>query len=387
MDASANKIALYEKQASGSTTVSNQFIDWFMTDANEVQIKVYLYLLRCAAGGMQISVASIADRFNYPERDILRALSYWDKQGLLTLDLDISHQVKAICLNEIKNDAASFPDYAQEAGTADHSECTRREEMAVPNGSDSRQSDMDESPAANGQAETGEASKENKAGLAHPFYSQEQLSEFQNREDVKGLVFMTEKYLGRTLTHSDVTSILFMFDSLHFKVELIEYLIEYCVNGGHRSMRYIESTAIAWKEKGISDVKEAKAETTAFNKDYFAILRAYGISGRNPVQTEIDYIKKWTDQYGFDLELILEAVSRTMSNTAKPSFRYTESILKSWYDRKVKHISDLGKLDSEHSRQKKPGNTASSNSKSDKFCNFQERNYDFDALEKKFAKN
>ena len=41
-------------------------------------------------------------------------------------------------------------------------------------------------------------------------------------------------------------------------VDLIDYLIEYCVGRDHRSIRYIETVAMAWKEEGITTVEMAK---------------------------------------------------------------------------------------------------------------------------------
>ena len=38
-----------------------------------------------------VSVSSIADRFNYTEKDIFRALLYWDRHNLISLEFDESN--------------------------------------------------------------------------------------------------------------------------------------------------------------------------------------------------------------------------------------------------------------------------------------------------------
>ena len=58
----------------------------------------------------------------------------------------------------------------------------------------------------------------------------------------------------------------------------MEYLIEYCVSRGSKSIRYMEKVALAWHEAGITTVSMAKQETSAYNKNYFSILRSFGIS-------------------------------------------------------------------------------------------------------------
>ncbi|MEG1575456.1 MAG: DNA replication protein DnaD, partial [Clostridium sp.] len=66
-----------------ATSVSNEFIDRYMAEANGEYIKVYLYLLRHS--GEAVTVVSIADALNHTEADVHRALSYWQKAGVLGL--------------------------------------------------------------------------------------------------------------------------------------------------------------------------------------------------------------------------------------------------------------------------------------------------------------
>ncbi len=65
---------------------------------------------------------------------------------------------------------------------------------------------------------------------------------------------------------------------------------------------------------------QAKEQTTLYNRAYFRILKAFGISGRNPVEAEIAFMKKWLKEYGFSMELITEACSRTISDHPPAQF-------------------------------------------------------------------
>lgn len=116
--------------------------------------------------------------------------------------------------------------------------------------------------------------------------------------------------------------------------DLIEYLVEYCVSRGRKSMRYIETVALAWTRDGVTTVEMARDASSRFSKDYYTILKAMGISGRNPVENEISYIDTWRKTYGFDLELIQEACSRTVLSTGQPSFQYADKILSGWKKKK-----------------------------------------------------
>ena len=97
--------------------------------------------------------------------------------------------------------------------------------------------------------------------------------------------------MGKPLSSKEIQKINYFFDTLHFSTDLIEYLIEYCVENGHKSMHYIESVALAWSDENIKSVTEAKASSAAYNKNCFAVLNAFGIKGRSPAAVELSYIK------------------------------------------------------------------------------------------------
>ena len=70
-----------------STCVPNIFIDKYMTNANGEFVKIYLYLLRCMDQSRQTcSISELADVFEHTEKDILRALTYWEKMLLLYME-------------------------------------------------------------------------------------------------------------------------------------------------------------------------------------------------------------------------------------------------------------------------------------------------------------
>ena len=75
-----------------------------------------------------------------------------------------------------------------------------------------------------------------------------------------------------------------------------------------------------------------------------------GISGRNPVDNEITYIDTWRKTYGFDLELIQEACSRTVLSTGQPSFQYADKILSGWKKKNVHTLEDIRLLDAAHKK-------------------------------------
>ena len=87
------------------TAVPDIFIDEYMKDANGEFVKIYLYLLRCLSrDDGSFSVSAMADALDHTERDISRALRYWEKKGLITLEFDGKEELIGITLVDITGD-------------------------------------------------------------------------------------------------------------------------------------------------------------------------------------------------------------------------------------------------------------------------------------------
>ena len=99
-----NNLNLYSETVSGYTAVSDIFIDEYVPSANGDFVKVYLYLLRLfTRKNSNLSISSLADTFNQTENDVMRALRYWDRSGLVQLSYDDNNQLCGITLKDIAN--------------------------------------------------------------------------------------------------------------------------------------------------------------------------------------------------------------------------------------------------------------------------------------------
>ena len=208
----------------------------------------------------------------------------------------------------------------------------------------------------------------------------------QNSEELRQRLFAAEHLLGKPMTPSEVQKILYFHDTLAMSPDLIEFLVEYCVSKNHKSLRYMEKVALSWNEAGITTVAMAREQSSAFKSEYFSVLRFLGITGRSPVKDETAYIDRWLDQYGFDLELIREACSRTILKTGQPSFQYTDRILTDWHAQNVHTLGDIQNADETFRSTKKetaPPKKQPSASSRNRFNNFHQRQYDFQEYEKR----
>lgn len=387
-------LTIYKDSDINSTVVSNLFIDEYMGEANDAQLKVYLYLLRMMNAQLATSVSDIADKFNHTEKDVVRALKYWEKQKLLTLDYDEDKNLVGIHIKELSAGKA--------AGRKAKPVTTFIPMPVISSVEQSRSDDYPTEMPAAAEISSKEVSvakaftslsfgePENASCYEKPVYSADQLREFRNRQDTAQLLFIAESYIGKPLTPSEVKSILFFTDTLHFSEDLIDHLLQYCVERGKRNFRYIEKVAISWAEEGITTPEQAQALSAGYDKRVYSIMKALG-KNSVPTDTELSFINRWTIDYDFSSDIIFEACQRTVLNTDRNRFQYADRMLSMWKDQNVQSTADIAKLDEAYHKSQKNSRTAdnliSARKPVNRFNQFTQNTYDFEALEKKLLSN
>ena len=344
-------------------SVPGIFIEKYIADANGEFVKVYLYLLHCMqSDSSNCSISSIADHFNHTENDIMRALRYWEKTGVLCLETDSKGEVYGIQLTDLYK--CDFPATVSQSSAPKQTSTVEKTNKTVVQTAKSKASSV-----------TTDTKKE---------YTLGEIQKFSQDPDMAELLFIMESYLKHPLSSSEMNTVFYWIDSLHFSKDLAEYLVEYCISGGHSSLRYMDKVALGWSEEGITTVDEAKSQGNNRSKSCYGVMKALGINGRNLIDSEVTLVNKWTKEYGFDMNLIEEACKRTISSTLQPSFEYTDSILTNWYKNQVHTLKDIETLDANFSKAKKASTTSRTvnTAKNNKFINFTQREYDYEALEK-----
>jgi DnaD/phage-associated family protein len=401
-----------------------------MPEANGEFVKVYLYLLRCLSNhALKCSISAIADTFNHTEKDVIRALKYWERMHLIRLETEADKTISGIHLLNIEEAAtdysvgttgavAAVENEVAGAASAGGSEiagagssvmsataASANESVGVvsaatgtdtvlPGDVAAAQSNVAVAFAAPGNsAAVGASGASDSVGATTLYhapadrkpYSADEIKNFCADPNITELFFIIETYLKHPLASTDTNTVLYWYDQLEFSSELIIYLVEYCISKGHSSMRYMDKVALGWHESGIRTVEQAKENAAIHSQAYYGVMKALGITGRNLVDSEVAFVNKWSKEYAFDLPLIREACSRTISAIHQPSFEYTDSILTNWYKNQVHTPEDIKALDESYSKNKKntpAANNSTGTAKRNRFNNFDQREYDFNQLEK-----
>ena len=358
--------------ATSFTTVSDIFIDQYMPKANGEFVKVYLYLLRATGSGAGIAtISEIADHFSNTEADIIRALNYWASEGILQLQSGADGQIMGINLCSLSVSGMQAAQSNIQSAVADNAAQNNFQNSVVNNATQNILKNGVVNNAAqnistadirmqDSVVEKLKSQTTDKAASSQKEYTLDEIKEFRKNPDISELFFIIETYLKHTLSSSDTNMVLYWLDELHFSTDLVEYLVEYCITKGHSSLRYMNKVALGWADAGIKTVDQAKDDAAAHSQIYYSVMKALGITGRNLVDSEVSLINKWVGEYGFDIELVKAACSKTISAIQKPSFEYTDSILANWKKKDVHTLKDVEVLDANFAKANKASATGSS---------------------------
>ncbi len=330
--------------------ISNDFVEKYIFRAQAGFVCIYIYSLKKCIEGEQLTLKKIAEDFDILESDVLKAFKYWKSEGVVDFkEEDGNFFVEFFNVEKSESKTENFV-LKEEQKTAN---LKKRKSENVPN------------------------------------YTVEEINVYRNKEDVKMLFKTAEKAFSSMLDFSKMKLVFSFYDWLGMPIDLIEFLIKYCVeNGKGRNLRYIESVALDWCEKGIDSVEKASELVKLFNGDYREIMKAFGLSGVVPVDAQIKYMQKWLGEYAMSLEIVKEACKRTVMATGKPKFEYADSIIQRWQKQGVRTFADIEKIDLEfnkrRSEEKKKTNNESTSAKKplNKFVNYEQRNWDFETLDK-----
>lgn len=367
------------------TSIHNTFIEKYMLHANGSYVKVYLYLSKCIqAGEEDLSISSLADQMENTEKDVIRALNYWEKQGLMRLTrgedgeeilgIDVLNPDETLSAQEESRSFADlFAGNGDTTGTsAKRSSSNKDTHSSLETAASDSHSATDaitdnDAKASEQKTEHSKTTAASKTQTASPSISTvearpksshktiqvttEQMNRLAENDDFCWTSNVVESYLGRPVKPKELQLITYLYDTLHFSSELILHLYEYCISLGKTSTSYIEKVAIAWDEKQVKTPDDAQNATIEYNTTYNAVSKAMAL-GRPLAAIEKDFVDRWQNQWSMDLSVILEACNRTLLKLQHGDFKYAEAIVERWHRSGVHTLADIQKADEAFANEK-----------------------------------
>lgn len=398
------------------TTIYNSFIEDYMPAANGSYVKVYLYIAKCLqAKESNFSISSLADQLENTEKDILRALMYWEKKGLMSLNRDkATGEILGLEMlipfaerdfdtyeNAAKESAASLgvDSDLSETGALDR----RNSDLSETGALDRRNSDFSETDAANTSTyessgtdapsnvnsdvhrASNSAQEKNSSAVKPIQVPPEQIQELSANEDFVWVCNVVESYLERPMKPTEIQLITYLYGTLHFSRELILHLYDYCISMGKTACNYIQTVALSWHEQGIKTPEQAQNASVRYLASYNAVSKALGL-GRGLAEIEKKYVDHWQNDWNMDLSVILEACNRTVLKLHHADFKYTEGILSHWNEQNVRTLqgveqSDLHYAQTKEQKEKKKPSTSGKQTPRNQFQNFKQRDVSSEELQ------
>ena len=364
------------------TAVPDIFIDEYMKDANGEYVKIYLYLLRCLSrDDGSFSVSEMADRLDHTERDISRALRYWEKQGLVSLEFDGNGELTGLTLTDLSGSCAAPVVTSSETAFG---------RAPVPVKAETQEDGLSVFPP---DEQSSDYSDGRAAGscVEEKVHAPEEIeAAAEDDADIQDTLQAAQIYLGRPVTQKETATFFSWYKDLKLPADLISYLIESCIEAKHPDFSYMNAVALKWAEKGYRTREEAEMYDKVYSGTYYAVMKAFGISGRKLSDAETAYVDKWVAEYAFSDGIIAEACRKTILKIGTLSFPYADSILTRWHEAGVTSLSAISALDKKHISSLSEGRDfavktgpASTEARNPKIHSFPEHEYDFAAIEKK----
>ncbi|MCR5600174.1 MAG: DnaD domain protein [Ruminococcus sp.] len=289
--------------------------DNFLKLASGEQIKVLLYLLRCS--GKICSSEEISANTGVTHQEAEDAVLFWQQANVLSPQTTGGPQpVSPIMMQPQQSQTQPVQPIQPQAETA---------------------------------APKTEPAPDHKLNL-----SGSEIADIMNdSQDIKELFKITETILG-PLKNGQMNSIIWMYDHLGLKKEVIITLLSYCASIEKTNTAYVEKIASVWAENDINTMAAAQDEIQKLSasRDYISgIMRAFEMT-RRPTAKQAEFIEQWRNA-GFNVELIHYAYEKTIEQINKLSFDYINKILLSWRDSGFSTAQEVKNAESDFRKKKK----------------------------------
>lgn len=187
-----------------------------------------------------------------------------------------------------------------------------------------------------------------------------------------------ELLLNRPLSSSDMEKFLYFKEEYNFPEEVVILLVQHCVQKDITNLRYMEQVAITWHSEGITSIELAQQNIKNHEDkwtNYRKVLNYLGIKEKNIMKPQEDMLEKWFYDYEFTTDMIINACDISFNNLGKGEIKYIDGILRSWYNDGIKNKEDIKKQEENFKAKGKKKNITTKD--------FEEREYDYDELERK----
>lgn len=185
-----------------------------------------------------------------------------------------------------------------------------------------------------------------------PRYTTEELSDLlERRRETAVLIDECQQVLGRILNVREIGILVGLLDYLALDSEYLILLCAHCAALGKTSIHYVEKVAqdmVAGGACTVEALQETLRREDAAREAESKIRALFGAQDRKLTQAERKYIRRWTEEWHFEIGMIELAYEATVDTIGEASMRYTDGILKRWQSEGLTTPEAVAESDERH---------------------------------------
>lgn len=161
---------------------------------------------------------------------------------------------------------------------------------------------------------------------------------------IRYLLRETQLKFGRNLKSNETNTLVWLYDDQGLDVSLILLIIQYAVAHKKANIRFIESTAVDWIDKGIDNITDADAELRRMatgEQAWGIVSSAFGLERRKPSKKETEHSVLWVEEWKLSREMLIAAYEECVNQKSKFSFPYVAKILENWHEKGYSRPEDI----------------------------------------------
>lgn len=260
-----------------STEIPDMFFTEYLPEANSDSIKVYLYILFLSKYNKEIKINDLSKTLSLDFPVVQEAIKYWENTGLLIKKMD-GYSIAEI--QEIELSKLYSPKVT-----------------ALP---------------------------------------EDALKSSESQYRAKAIENINSQFFQGVMSPSWYNDINLWFNKYGFDEQVMLALFNYAYDKRALHRNYIQATADAWSKNEIRTFNDLDAyfekqeKRNSLNSEIAKKLNLY----RKLTTYEEEDIVKWTENYGFSMDIIEIALKRASSNN-KVRFDYIDSLLTDWHNKEL----------------------------------------------------
>lgn len=178
---------------------------------------------------------------------------------------------------------------------------------------------------------------------------------FEKRAVTAEFIDEAQRVFGKIFNSNDTAVVVRLIDDLGFEEEAVLAILAYVISKGKKGVRYAEKMALSFYDMGYTTASEVIEQIEVREKatsEIGKIKSLYGIGARELTKSEKAHFEKWTQKFGYGIDIIRLAYDITVDTIREPQPRYTSAILEKWFVEGLRTLEDIENFETSKKKDK-----------------------------------